>query len=359
MMKANNLVEKVQVLDPSILGALCFSDFHADLFSEFAQPTDSATVNTRFKDQLETLQAILYTAQQTKQPVIFTGDLFHKRVTVNTIVFNGVYEVFRSYSDVPVLLLRGNHDSVNNSLYSPSALQPFEALPNVTVVERPQVLDFQGISVVALPYGHEIDEMKEFVKNAPPSDLLIAHIGVEGAKEGSGHSLAGAFTTSDLYPEKFNHVVLGHYHKRQYMHENIYYVGNTIPKDFSDTEEKGILVLNPKKRHRPEFCAVDNPLFITVDMNNQEITEELQEKLATNYVRLQGDSTSISKVVAFDDVPPNIRAEVKQDYDTESRIGIKVGESPQDVVKAYCDTFMKESTDTVLSYIERAIKEGE
>lgn len=355
--KANDLLAKVTTVDGSKKGLIFFTDFHGHLFEEFSEHTGDQFINSRFKAQVETLDAILHTASETGQVVVCGGDLFHKRGAVNTVVFNRIYQVFQSYSNVPVLIVRGNHDSVDNSLYSASSLEPLQALPNVTVAMTPQVINFQGYSVTCLPYGHEIDTMKDFLKNATPSDLLVAHIGIEGAREGSGHSLSGSFTVDDLHPDKYNSVLLGHYHKRQQIGRNVTYGGNTIPMNFSDVDSKGILLVNPKSKDQlPVFVEIDNPKFMTITTTDEPI-ENMEDVMKSNFVRLRGSSAEIQQLIALDDVPVNIRTEVQESFDVESRIGITTESTPETVVSAYCDTFSPEAKETALFYITRAMKE--
>lgn len=358
MTKQKELLQKVSTVMDSMKGVMFFTDFHAHKFEEFAEPTGDKFVNTRFKSQVETLDAILYTAKETGQPVICGGDLFHKRGAVDTNVFNRIYETFQKYPTVPVLIVRGNHDSVDNSINSTSSLEPLEALDNVIVASTPTTVTIQGITVNCLPYGHEIDEMKQFLKEVPPADLLVAHIGVEGAREGSGHSLSGAFTVGDLHPEKYNSVLLGHYHKRQKLAEGVHYGGSTIPMNFGDLDTKGILLVNPKEKHQlPTFIEISNPLFVTVNVS-EDSQEEVQKAMEGNFVRLRGNTNDIQRLVALDNVPVNIRPEVHETFEVESRIDISAESTPEQVVTAYCKEYAPNVEETALFYIQRSMKEG-
>lgn len=346
-------------------GIIAFSDFHAHLWAEFATPLDNVYVNTRFEEQVEVLETVLTHAQETGRSVIFAGDLFHKRVNVNTAVFNAIFNKFREYGDVPVLMVRGNHDSMNNSLYSNHSLKPFEALSNVVVVATPQVVDFAGSKVSCLPYGDEIDIMKKFLSSpdTQSADILVAHIGIEGAKESSGHSLEGAFTLSDLYSENYNHVILGHYHKHQFLNDNTFYVGNTLPTSFSDVDDKGVMMLDTKTPVKAVFRHIPSKKFLT--LSPSDITSDNAEEILTdNYVRLRASKQEVSSMTALpEDIPHTVRIEVQDVVSTDTRIDISVDDTPTKIVGAYYDEYLSDNSDLcksiVLGYINKAQQEGE
>lgn len=339
---------------------IVFTDFHAHLWAEFSEPTGDKYVNTRFKDQVETLRKVFKLAQEKNTAVLFLGDLFHKRGAVNTTVFNEIFNVFREFSNIPTLLLRGNHDSMNNSLSSPHALTPFEALPNCTVVANLSVVDFNGATFTCVPYGEEIDEMKAFITANTDSDYLLGHIGIEGAKEGSGHSLEGAFSVKDLHADKFTAVLLGHYHKRQFLADNVAYVGSTVPTSFSDVEGKGVMYLS--EEGGLEFIEIEGKQFKTVDLADyQGKQEELEDVLNNNYVRLKADTETKNILNVLGDLPTSVRVEVTETFDSVSEIGITVDDTPTKIVDNYFDSIYTEDKDKehknqVLSYINKAVK---
>ena len=78
-------------------GILLFTDFHANLWSEFSKPTEEY-VNDRFKFQIDTLNKMLRDAQDKNLDVLFAGDLFHKRGAVDVRVYNAVFQTFARYT---------------------------------------------------------------------------------------------------------------------------------------------------------------------------------------------------------------------------------------------------------------------
>lgn len=223
-------------------GILFFTDFHAHLFSEFAKPSENFYTD-RFATQMKVLREILFEASNRHYGIIFGGDLFHKRTAVDIRVFNSVYLTFADYCDeIPfIYLLRGNHDSFDNSMGSDSSLDTFKTLAHVQVVSNPMVdeVSIQGTTktLYFMPYGEEVDEMKatlaQYGEQAKDKDsILIAHLGIDGASQGlSSHRLASAFTLGDLHADSYELVYLGHYHYRQVLLHGY---------DTSRTTKKGI-----------------------------------------------------------------------------------------------------------------------
>jgi len=341
-----------------------FSDFHAHIFKEFAKP-DSEFETDRFRAQIMTLRKVFEIAREKKAIVNFAGDLFHKRSQIDDIVFNSVYAVFAEFADVPVLMTRGNHDSRTNATVTSNWLTTFGYLPNVTVFSVPEkkLITEAGRMFFhyALPYSDDVaflkSKLKEFADHARKQTLptvLTAHIGVDGSEVGRySHRLEGAFTIADLFPDVFDYVVLGHYHKRQFLGglDNIFYVGNTIHNTFSDEgQEKGVMLFDAYEKKKPEFIPIKNKQFITLT----SIDENTQEIVDNNFVRMILPKEQAQEVEVFKEQTDNIRVEVQRDYKIETRIEIDRASSEEQIVEAYADKFYPESKQAALEILREA-----
>ncbi|ADJ53150.1 recombination exonuclease [Brochothrix phage BtpYZU04] len=332
-----------------------FSDFHAHRFTEFAQPTETG-INTRVQAMLTTLEKVYQIAEEKGADVLFAGDLFHKRGAVDTSIFNLVFNIIAKQT-VQTVLLRGNHDSVNNSLYSDSSLVPFSALPNVTVVEKPSVVSVYDAKIVCVPYGDEIAEMKTFIKEND-GDILLAHIGVDGSTTGRySHTLEGAFSVNDLRPKDFKYVALGHYHKRQFLGptRNVFYVGNTVQTSFSDEgQDKGVMFIDTDIGGEPEFIPIANPAFMTLTEDN--LPENIEEVLANNFVRLQASAETVAQLTtsSSDSEDFNLRVEIQKDFTSTARLDIDVNTEPKDITKEWAQEYQPENTKDLLGYVSKA-----
>lgn len=234
-----------------------FSDFHAHIFEDFAKP-DPEFMNDRFRAQIATLYQVFDIARQHEAILLFTGDLFHRRAKLDDIVFNKVYKVFAENKDVPTFMVRGNHDSRTNATVTEHWLETFKYLDHVTVFATPTqfYVDHEGeeLFIYAIPYSDDTDYLKTKIaefsnlqKEREEHSILAAHIGVDGSETGRySHRLEGAFKVGDLFPDVFDYVALGHYHKRQFLGgtDNVFYAGNTIQTSFSDEgQDKGVFLI--------------------------------------------------------------------------------------------------------------------
>jgi DNA repair exonuclease SbcCD nuclease subunit len=342
--------------------AVFFTDFHAHLFEDFAKP-DPDFVNDRFKAQMETLQTVFDIARQNSAMVLFGGDMFHKRGKIDDVVFDHVYGVVARNSDVLTKLVRGNHDSRTNQTVTAHWLSTFRHLPHVEVYDVPDwELTNDGVLIFAVPYSDDtvylkqkIEEFAEIAKKETKPSILLAHIGVDGSETGRySHRLEGAFKVGDLFPDVFDYVALGHYHKRQFLGglDNVFYGGNTIQTSFSDEgQDKGVFLIDFEKGGKPEFIPIQNKKFITLT----EIPPDVQEIVNNNYVRFVIPQDLATEVEIFKEESDNIRVEVQREYKTETRISIGMDSSEEQIVEAYTKEFYPEATILALDVLKEAM----
>ncbi len=237
-----------------------FSDFHADNWRFQAQPvlTPHGMLNSRFVNQLDVLTEMFEDALACDcNAVIFCGDLFHVRGRVPVKIFNAMFDVFQKYGDlIEIHMIPGNHDYADREGHS-HALQPFATIPGVYVYSKPERVVMLGDEAVFdfIPYQEDPNAFLEAVKAFPgtptPSTYLVAHQGIQEGIVGSGLVLMNQheLDPKDL-KEPLTHYAkcfFGHYHKHQYISENILYVGATQQHDWTDTndaENRGWLVFD-------------------------------------------------------------------------------------------------------------------
>lgn len=327
---------------------IVFSDLHAYLFSEFAKPDDKY-INTRLANIVNATEDILKAARETSSTVLFAGDLFHSRGSVQTEVFNFIFKVFSEYQDVPVIMIRGNHDAVNNRLDSPSAIEPFAILPNVKLVTKLEHFTSGEDTITAVSYGDEHAEIKEFIKDNP-ADILLAHLGIEGAKGAGVSTLEGPFTVGDMRPEENKVVLMGHYHRSQKFTDNMLYVGNPVAQNFSDSGmKKGYykFEIDNHELKNLEFVDLGYPTFETATPSTiQDISKD-------SFVRLKASKEDIKRIEVNTDVPDNIRLDVEYEVVSETRININTSDEPKDIASSWAEEFMPEQKSLILEQIEK------
>lgn len=342
-------------LDTNVKGLLFFTDYHAHIFTEFSQP-DKDYITDRFRFQIQVLENLFEICKEKNYILVFGGDLFHKRGLIDIRVFNHVFSIFEKYREVPSILVRGNHDSTTNSLYTDSSLDTFNSLPKCIVVSTPKAIILSDDTIInCLPYGEEIDEMKnylhssiELVKSCK-NKFLIAHIGVQGSSTGKyNHTLDGAFTLTDLSPDTYDYVLLGHYHKRQNLGNlpNVLYGGNPIQQTFSDEgQTKGYHLIDFSNKHL-DFVVIPQKMFITCNLDH--LPEE--SVLENNYIRLEASSKDIDTIEQIKNsyCMTNVKLTVRKELDTTMRLNVSATSSPTKITEEYIKQYMKDSPEGIL-----------
>lgn len=337
-----------------------FTDSHFHLFTNYAKPDDEF-VNDRFREQIETLQKVFEIAREEKAKVIFGGDLFHKRNSVDTRVYNKVFEVFAHNQDIKVYMVRGNHDAVSNSLYTDSSIDIFETLPNVEVTKslRSEPLSSK-VQLTMCAYGDEIDEVKDYIKKSYQPhkvNILVGHLGVEGSLTGKGsHRLEGAFGYQDLLPDKYDFILLGHYHRRQYFdNQNHFYGGSLMQQSFSDEQKANGIHLIDTDKLTTEFIPLNTRRFITVQEDN--IPENFDQLIDEyNFIRFIGTANH-AKVLEMDESmrDKNIEVQIKKEYTVEKRIDSDVSDDPLTIASSYAKQFSPEAQKEIIECLKEVL----
>ena len=337
-----------------------FTDSHFHLFTNYAKP-DEDYVNDRFKEQIEALQKVFDIAREEEATVIFGGDLFHKRNSVDTRVYNKVFETFANNQDIKVYMVRGNHDAVSNSLYTDSSIDIFETLPNVEVTKslRSEPLSSK-VQLTMCAYGDETEEIKEFIKKSYQEgkvNILVGHLGVEGSLTGKGsHRLEGAFGYPDLLPDNYTFILLGHYHRRQYFkNPNHFYGGSLMQQSFSDEQEANGVHLIDTEKMTIEFIPIHTRRFITIQ--GEDIPENFDQLIdEDNFIRLIGTSNH-AKVLEMDDSmkDKNVEVQIKKEYTVEKRIESDVSDDPLTIASTYAKQYSPESENEILECLKEVL----
>ena len=336
-----------------------FTDSHFHLFTNYAKPDDEF-VNDRFKEQIEALQKVFDIAREEKADVIFGGDLFHKRNSVDTRVYNKVFEVLARNRDIDVYMLRGNHDSVTNSLYTSSSIEPIGYLPNVHIFSSTDTFSFTDVNLVFEPYGDETEEIKEHIKGSydeNKTNILVAHLGVEGSLTGKGsHRLEGAFGYQDLLPDNYAFILLGHYHRRQYFtNPNHFYGGSLMQQSFSDEQESNGVHLIDTDKLTTEFIPINTRRFITIQ--GEDIPENFDQLIEEdNFIRVIGTANH-AKVLEMDESmkDKNVEVQIKKEYTVEKRIDSDVSDDPLTIASTYAKQYSPESENEILECLKEVL----
>lgn len=369
---------------------LCTADWHAHNFNDFSkilsvvwnmkslryEITEANEENLEIKEMnsrlFNTLNGICdmrdYCLQNEITEVLFGGDMFHHRGTIDVSVFNSMYKILDSFYQVGVNIhaIAGNHDDIDNSVIPTTAIHVFKEL--IHVIEQPEYFTVGDTEIVAIPYSKDkkfiLESIKQLRKKCkePRQAILLCHLGIDGGLVGSGmYMMSDEYTLKDLMYDKWKYVVAGHYHQPQILEYNSIYCGTPVQNNFGDELKgkdgyNGFFVIDTDRRWDIEFVPIIAPRFITVS-SAQELKEMNSETLKNNYVRIKSKANQASKIqeelkeMIDEDASQSIRLELEKDYVQEHRSDIGVTQPPEETLRTYAKEHW-ENKDTLNSLID-------
>lgn len=345
-------------------GYIVVSDTHFHNWTEFSKP-DEEYVNSRLREQIEVMREVFELARERNAGILFAGDMFHKRQSVDTRVFNAVYDLFEENSDVYVAGIPGNHDKVTNSLKSESSIDIFNYIDYTHIaVEPEQINPNNSVCITLVPYGDEVADIKEYLKGVKvdtnKTNILVAHLGISGGLVGSGgHRLEGAFAYSDLQPDKFDYIMLGHYHRPQQLSENDkhIYVGPLTQNSFGEEGyDTGVVYLD-YENNTIERIPIKSTKFVTI--SGDDIPEDIEEIIENSYIRFTGDRGQAKAIENMVEDLSNVRVQIEELKEVETRIDIDESTNPIDITEKYMDEYYPDATDEAIECLKEAMSNVE
>lgn len=227
---------------------LIFSDLHAHPFSYKAtqEVYGGGYHNSRLVDAVRVLEEIeLYAVQHRIANILFGGDLFHKRGSLPTAAVQLVFSALRRIAShgIKLWMIPGNHDYAD----AVGNIHALRVLPyvhdNIYVEDIPSTHVIGTFSVSMLPYRPSKTKLIEDIAildktsvDARHPHLLLAHLGIQGAKVGSDYVLVSPhdIDLGDVSFARFDACFFGHYHEHQKVFRNGWFIGATHQHNWGD-----------------------------------------------------------------------------------------------------------------------------
>lgn len=367
---------------------VCTADWHAHNFNDFSkllsviwnqeslryELVESDKDNIEIKEMNSRLFNILgglcdirdYCIKNKITDVLFGGDMFHHRGTIDVTVFNAMYKVLYSFfqTEITIHAIAGNHDDVDSSQIPMTSIHAFKKI--IHVIEKPEYFTIEDVEVVAIPYSKDkkfvinsMKELRESCKN-PKQAILLCHLGIDGGLVGSGmYMMSDEYTLKDLMYDKWKYLVVGHYHQPQILEYNSIYCGTPVQNNFGDELKgedgyNGFFVIDTEKRWDIEFVPIIAPRFITFS-SVEELEKADADFINSNYVRVKSTAEQADKIqnkleTILGEETQNIRLELEKSYETEHRSDVSVTQSFEDAVRTYAKEKWekKETLNTIM-----------
>jgi len=213
------------------------------------------------------------------EKLIFLGDFFHSRNSVNIQTMNIAYKILKILcKEFEVFLIIGNHDIFYKEKTEVHSLKSFSDIKNLNVIENTTELIINNKHILLCPFHWDVPDNKKY-------DILMGHFEMSGAKMAGGLS-------SDKMPMKdltniAPLVFSGHYHiRKEYDFEKgkVITIGCPLQLDWGDyNNNKGFYTLDLNTN---EYIFIHNdisPIYQKIYWSN--IPKDLS-KFSKNYVKL-------------------------------------------------------------------------
>jgi len=306
------------------------ADWH---FSNYS--SDPVIKSTGLSEKLNSLvttinNMIQYGRENKIKNQVVGGDVLHNKSVVHTFAMSVLIDLFKNNSDIEFILLNGNHDESSRSSDSVSGLKALDFIPNVHVISEVEKIE----NILFVPWKHSTKELFQKEK----SDYLLSHFGLSEAMLNSGISIVSDISMKDL--SNFKYVLLGHYHKNQYLkneHTELYYSGSVIQIDWGEkNEEKRFLIVDTIKNTIKSIPTIGYKKYIELEINNDNRVEIIKE-----VEKYKKDGNKVKLLIKnefsyVDDIPKDIIVVDKQEKDITQR-GLTSGMSSADRLIRYME----------------------
>lgn len=251
-------------------------------------------------------QAIEIAKQHKFDTIYHGGDIFDSRKAQKQDVLNAFDDILEMFDENNMHLIAtpGNHDKTNynseRSFLDSYRWHGYFQLYRETI---PQVVyrnSVDKIFIYMMPFFRDdkyIEGFKDFKAKKGVKNVLITHIGVNGAVMNNGMKVSSGIN-EELFC-KFDKVLIGHYHDKSYYSKSIEYIGASFQHNFGENEYKGLTVLFDDLS--TDTIALKFPKYLKYEMEAKDLSLKEVEKLKDNngnHIRvvLTGEEKDIKSV---------------------------------------------------------------
>ena len=221
--------------------------------------------------------------------LIHLGDVFDSRHSLNLLVMNEGISIFEEISKImPIVIILGNHDIYKKNSNDVNSVKVLKWIPNITVLEEPQILTVSGKKLLMMPWraGH-VEELECINNN--PADFLFCHTEMQGLKFNKNTTIETGLDLSSI--KNFRKVYAGHIHFAQ-KKGNFRMLGCPYPMTRSDIKnEKGIWCLDIESENEIYYPNTLSPKFIRMTFERvlEMEEDEARKTFNSNFVDILVD----------------------------------------------------------------------
>lgn len=208
------------------------------------------------------------------------GDFFTSRNAQPEDSLRNAKTIFELFEEEGFFQIPGNHDKTNLDSEN-SYLDVFDKY--CTLIRDTQFVDIENVRIHLVPYFKEdvnyLNYLDKAVKNINPKmeNILLTHVAVAGVRNNDGSEVDNEISLK-LF-KKFKHCLVGHYHNRSKVGDNVHFIGSMFAGSYGEDNEKGITVLFDDGSF--EYFQLDFPHYIKVKIDASD--KQALKKIETEY----------------------------------------------------------------------------
>lgn len=186
---------------------------------------------------LGVLRQALEESRKTKVDLLICGDLNDSKALMRSEWVKALMLLFYEFSDVKIHILIGNHD-LNNKNSKDHSLEFLKPFSNVMIYSENSHVIINSVSFYFIPYKSTKEEFLTSIDEARSLGIknLVTHQGYLSAFMGDYSQDESSVDPESL--KDFEKILSGHYHKHQYVGDNIVYFGSPYTVNFGESKDK-------------------------------------------------------------------------------------------------------------------------
>jgi DNA repair exonuclease SbcCD nuclease subunit len=209
--------------------------------------------------------------------IVHLGDLFDNRNIIPINLLNFGMDIVEEISKIaPLHIIVGNHDLWSKSASEINTIRPFRWIPNVTIYDKTEVFEYNGLNILMMPYIESRLEQVKLIGENRNCDYLFCHSDLNGCKmhlTSVAHKNSDKIDISDF--RSFKKVRSGHIHLVQ-SNDNFTFVGSIFQMDRNDRgDQKGIFVIDTSDNSEKFYPNNISPVFKKVVVKSESDVDDL------------------------------------------------------------------------------------
>ena len=207
---------------------------------------------------------------------VLSGDIFDTRVNADEDIYhytiNSILEITQ-YSKY-VIVLDGTYSHDYNTLDILKTYSKF--IKNLFFIKTKTILNINNLKILCLPEEYPDDKITFYSDIFNDKyDYVFGHGDIEGALLHSGADntmLKGFKFNKEKLSSLGKYVIFGHYHKHQFLTDNLLYIGSLGRFKFGEEEDKGFIKIDNIYDEKPllKFIVSPSVSMNTINLNNED-----------------------------------------------------------------------------------------